>query len=397
MTLLSIAIYTGIVAILFTVLEFALKKTDAVLISFLKNWVGTFFIFSAVVKLVDPVGFSIKLSDYFDVFNTPFMHPVALPLSFFLLALEFVLGVALLFNAAKNWVYPTLIALILFFTALTGISAIFNVVQDCGCFGDFLKISPWASFSKDIVLTIVIFIVYANRKKLKPYFTSNIGKFAVVGLATIAALAFSLHNYFHLPIWDFRPYKIGTHIPEQMKQIKAPVYRSELIYKNKQTGEEKTFVNQTPQDADNWQFVTMNQKLVEEGIEAPIHDFTLTNNIGDDLTEQILSFEKPIALIVVPNVSKAGDKGVKKLKAIMDYSNTTNSFNYAFISASADDDVEAYKEKHGFKGTNLSADETMLKTMIRSNPGLVVLKEGTILGKWHYGDIPKPKEVLNGK
>ena len=394
MTIYTIALYTGLAALLWTLLEFALKKSENYFISFIKNWIGTFFIFSAVVKLVDPVGFSIKMTDYFNVFNLSFLNPLAQFFAFVVLVLEFVLGIGLLFNAWKKFVYPTLLAMILFFTLLTGVSAIFGVVQDCGCFGDFLKISPWTSFIKDILLTIMVLLVVYNRKALRPYF-SSVGSATVMALATLAALAFTLHNFYHLPMWDFRAYKTGTYIPEKMKEIKAPVYQNNLVYKNTTTGEEETFINTVP-EGDEWEYVSMSQQLVEEGIEAPIHDFSLIDVNGQDLATQILSFEKPIALLVIHDVNKAKEKGIERLKEIIEYSNQENLYNYAFVTSSPNDELEAYKQQHGFTGTNLSGDGTMLKTMIRSNPGVILLQDGTIEAKWHYRDIPPATELLDG-
>lgn len=393
MTIYTIALFTGLAALVWTFLEVALKKTDHKLVSFIKNWIGTFFIFSAVVKLVDPVGFSIKLTDYFNVFKTPFMNPFALGLSFFILVLEFVIGVALLFNVWKRIILPILLALILFFTLLTGVSAIFNVVRDCGCFGDFLKISPWTSFIKDIVLTVLALYVYANRKKLIPFY-GKMGAGAVIGLSTLAGLAFTLHNYYHLPIWDFRAYKIGTFIPEKMKEVRPAIYENIFTYKNKETGEEEKFVNTFP-SADEWDFVSSTQKLVQEGIDAPIHDFVFTGNDGNDVTEQLLNFEKPIVLIIMHDVTKADKAGLKKIKGITDYADKTGKYNYAFVSSSSDALLEKTKKEIGVTGTNLSADGTMLKTMVRSNPGFVVLKKGTIINKSHYFDLPEPKSLLN--
>lgn len=393
MTIYTIALFTGLAALVWTCLEVALKKTNDKVVSFFKNWIGTFFIFSAVVKLVDPVGFAIKLTDYFNVFKTPFMNPFAQSLSFFVLVLELVIGVALLFNVWKRLILPILLGLILFFTLLTGVSAIFNVVRDCGCFGDFLKISPWTSFIKDIILTILSIYVYVNQKKLIPFF-GKIGAGTVVGLSTLAGLAFTFHNYYHLPIWDFRAYKIGTFIPEKMKEIRPAVYENVFIYKNNTTGEEKKFVNTFP-NADEWSFVSSKQNLTEEGIEAPIHDFVFMSNDGSDVTEQLLNFEKPIVLIIMYDVKKANKGGLKKIKSITDYSDQTGKYNYAFVSSSSDAKLEEVKNKLGVTGTNLSADGTMLKTMVRSNPGFVVLKKGIITNKSHYFDLPEPKHLID--
>ncbi len=395
MTIWDIALYTGLAGLIWTFLEvFVLKKSKSFIIALLKNWVGTFFIFSAVVKLVDPVGFSIKLTDYFNVFRMPFLKPLSQFLSFFILVLELVVGVALLVNAKKKLTYFFLLGMIIFFTILTGVSHIFGVVQDCGCFGDFLKISPLTSFIKDLILLGVILLFVWQSKYLKPWFNSS-GQWGIWLLSAIAGLAFTLHNFYHLPMWDFRAYKEGVYIPEGMEEIKAPVYENRFTYKNTDTGEEKVFVNTFPKDS-IWTFLNNEQTLIEEGIPAPIHDFALVANNGDDLTEQILSFEKPILLIITHDVSKASKTNAKRIKELLDESDQNSEYNYAFLSASNDADLEAWKEANGYIGTNLTGDATMLKTVIRSNPGLVLLKEGTIMGKWHNFDTPSV-EALKSK
>ncbi len=387
MTIWTIALFTGIAGLVWTFLERYLKKTDDFTASFIKNWVASFFIFSAVVKLVDPVGFSIKLNDYFDVFHVSFFKPFSLFLSFAILILEFVIGILLLFNIFKRTCYALLMGTIIFFTFLTGVSAIFNVVQDCGCFGDFLKISPWTSFIKDIVLLIMSSYIVRQQKHFSSFFQNSQWAYITAGLAIFVSFAFEAHNYFHLPIWDFRPYKVGTYIPDAMVEIQPPVYENQLIYKNKNTGEEKTFIDEFP-DGDEWEFVDRKQIVLEKGIPAPIHDFILTSNEGEDLTSQILDFEKPILLFVINDLDKVKNHGVEALKSFINQSDQTNEINYAFLSSSSDEQLELWKSEQGLIGTNLAGDETMLKTMIRSNPGVVLLRKGTIMGKWNFRDFP---------
>lgn len=393
LTIGTIALFTGLAALLWTAIERYILKDNTWLVSFLKNWVGMFFIFSAVVKLVDPVGFSIKISDYFTVFHTEFMKPMALAISFVVLVLEFVIGVALLFNAWKKITLFLLLVLILFFTLLTGVSAIFNVVRDCGCFGDFLKISPWTSFYKDIVLLLVTLFILWKNKQLKGWFSPTF-RAAIIVVSIIAAFAFTLHNYFHLPIWDFRAYKVGTYIPDGMKEIKPAVYENKLTYKHNETGEVKVFVNSFPENESEWDFVSNERTQIDAGIPAPIHDFSFTTFSGEDLTEQVLSFEKPIALITIIDVPKAKAKGIDAFRSIIEYSKQHDVYNYAFLTAATEQQMVDYKETYHLEGTSLSIDGTVLKTMIRSNPGLILLQEGTITGKWHYRDIPKPEDLL---
>lgn len=387
MTIFTIALYTGVAGLIWTLIENQLKKTDLVRAAFVKNWVAMFFIFSAVVKLVDPVGFSIKLNDYFDVFNLSFLKPTSLFLSFVLLVMEFSVAILLLFNISKTVAYSLLLAMMVFFTFLTGVSAIFNVVQDCGCFGDFLKVSPWTSFIKDIILLIMSIYASRNQSHFFSFFRNPSWAMLTASLGVFSSLAFALHNYYHLPIWDFRPYKIGTNIEQGMQEIKPAIYENKLVYKNKTTGEVKEFVDEFP-EGDDWEFVSREQKLLDKGIPAPIHDFMLTSNEGEDLTEQVLSFEKPIVLFVIYDLSKVKDHGVNKMKALVEASNELDEYNYAFLTSSNDQQLEEWKQEHGFTGTNLSGDATMLKTMIRSNPGIILLRQGVILGKWNYRDTP---------
>ncbi len=394
MTIWTIALLTGLAGGLWTILENYLSKTKDVGASFLKNWIAWFFVLSAVVKLDDPIGFGIKLGDYFDVFHLSFLKPTALFQSFVILIVEFVIAIFLMFNLYKQWTYRVLIAMIVFFTLLTGVSAIFNVVQDCGCFGDFIKLSPWTSFMKDVVILIMSLYITKRQDAFLPFFNKSRTQSIVAVLAVLVPLAFEMHNYFHLPVWDFRPYSVGTYIPDGMKEVKPAVYRNEMEYRNKATGETKVFVDSFPEDADQWEFVDRKQIEIEKGIPAPIHDFVLTTNDGSDVTEQLLQFDKPIVLIVSYDISKGPQKPITALKELVEASNDLDEFNYAFLTASNDADIEAWKAKQGFTGTNLNADATMLKTMIRANPGIVLLHKGTIIGKWNYRDTPSPEVIM---
>ncbi len=392
MTIWTIILYTTIAAIVLTFLTSLIKKPKSWLVSFIQNFVGAFFLFSAAVKLIDPMGTAIKLEDYFNVFKMPFLKPFSHPISFFVLVLEFLLGVTLILGIYKKWTLRMLLALILFFTLLTGVSAIFNVVRDCGCFGDFVKLSPWTSFAKDIVLTAMGLFLWFNRDKIEPLIGKK-GAVAAGTLGIMAPLAFALHNYYNLPVVDFRPYKIGANIPDGMEIIEPAQYENTYTYKNTNTGETKEFINTTP-EGDEWEFVDSKSKVIDEGIPAPIHDFMLSDSDGNDVTEQLLSFDKPVLLFVLHDATKASSKNTDKIRTLVGHSQSDDSsFNYAFLSASSDADLEAYKKKNNLEGSNLSGDGTMLKTMIRSNPGVVLLKKGNILGKWHYRNMPTVDEI----
>ena len=387
MTIYTVALICLILAAIWTfVVTFRLGKSK-LLLRFVKNFIGVFLIFSAVVKLVDPIGFSIKLDEYFDEFSIPFLQPLSLFLSIVVLVFEFVLGVALLFNSGKKFVYHIALLLMLFFTVLTGASAIFNVVQDCGCFGDFLKLSPWTSFAKDIVLTVLLLWLFINRKKVPSFFKSFSPNGLTLSLGTVAGLAFALHNVFNLPVVDFRPYKEGVNIVEKMQPIKDAVYQNILTYKNKTTGETKAFINTFPENRDEWEWVKTDTKIIDEGIEAPIHDFNISMG-GEDITDALLSFEKPVVLFTFTGVEKIKNRGVNAMKKLIESSNTDGTFNYAFLTAVTSPDWEKYSAENELEGDLLTIDGTTLKTIIRSNPGMILLKEGNIVDKWHYRHFP---------
>ena len=361
-----------------------------VLVGIVRIFVGILFIISGFIKLNDPVGFSYKLQEYFspDVLDIPFLVPIALMIAIFLVTFELVLGIMLIIGYKPKFTVWSLLLMILFFTFLTFYSAFFNKVTDCGCFGDALPLTPWESFWKDVVLLMMIVLLFIKRKLIEPLIPSWTLKW-VVFVSFILCLWFAYHVLMHLPAIDFRAYKEGVNINENMT---IPEGSPEAVYDYAWTfdvnGTEKTVTTNGSYPSVDGTFIEVNTELVEEGYIPPIHDFSIEKG-DDDFTAEILS-EPKLLMVVAYNLSKSEAEG---MRAIGDVLKTAKSKGWKIIglSASGDADVDKLKQTYGFDFTFYFCDETAIKTIIRSNPGLVTLKNGTIIQKKHYNDVDELK------
>lgn len=352
--------------------------------------VGFLFIISGLIKLNDPVGFSFKLDEYFSeaVFNLPFLQPFTVGLAVFLVIVEIILGVMLLLGFKKKITLWSLFLMILFFTFLTFYSAYFNKVTDCGCFGDALKLTPWQSFGKDVVLLILILILFAGQKYILPLFKSNAVNYAIV-LITLALSGFlGYHVLNHLPLIDFRAYKVGTNIRKGMEVPDgAPESKYDIIFKYKINGAEKDFnmdqlVN-LPADAE---FISREEKLLVKGYEPPIHDFSIEKD-GENFLDQFLE-EPKLVVFVSYNLDLASEEGLNKLNEVSKLAKE-KGYQVIGMTATNNETIANYKAKYKFDFDFYFCDATTLKTIERGNPSLVVLEYGTIVQKLHGNDATK--------
>jgi uncharacterized membrane protein YphA (DoxX/SURF4 family) len=354
---------------------------------FSRLFVGILFIISGLIKLNDPLGFSYKLDEYFSepVFNMPFFVPYSLAIALFLVILEVVLGVMLLIGYKSKLTIWLLLLLIIKFTFLTFYSAYFDVVKDCGCFGDALHLTPWQSFSKDLVLLFFILILFFNKKSIKPLFANTTQNILVfISIVLCAFMGYWVLN--HLPLKDFRPYKVGTNIRMAMEiPDNAPKSVVEMVFIYKVNGVDKEFTEKDlmslPAGAT---FVDRKDKVIVQGYQPPIHDFKLELE-GQDISNLILSKEKAL-LIVAYDLEKANPEAMQKLdKLFKDAS--AKGYYVAVATGSSTDVIESTKKKYGFNFDVLFCDATPLKTIERANPSFVILNYGTIIQKVHYNDI----------
>ncbi|TKG96513.1 DoxX family protein [Puteibacter caeruleilacunae] len=359
--------------------------------------VGATFMFSGFVKGIDPLGSAYKFIDYFESFHLDLLAPVALPLAFVLSALEFFIGVSLFFNLfVKRFAWMAMLFMS-FFTALTLYIAIDNPVSDCGCFGDAFVITNWQTFYKNLILILFTLIIYSNRRKFRSFLTSG----AQSVLFLIIAIAFSAtiyHSYSHLPIIDFRPYKVGVNINEGMsipEGASDPVYENIFNYKNKKTGEIKAFKeDESPwQDSLTWEYVSLKEeKLIDPGYIPPIQDFNIETEEGEDVKDFFLEDENYTFFLVAYDLNKSSKKKQEEINQLANAA-MEQGMNFICLTATIEDDLQIFKDETGAPYDFLFSDEITLKTIIRSNPGLLLTRHGDILNKWHYNDIPQMGDI----
>jgi uncharacterized membrane protein YphA (DoxX/SURF4 family) len=354
-------------------------------------FVGGLFIFSGLIKLNDPVGTQIKMEEYFGVFADDFgsffsvFVPFAMEIGMIMIVLEIVLGIAVLLFYRMSVTTVLLLLLMVFFTFLTFYSAYFNKVTDCGCFGDAIKLTPWESFIKDVILMFPVLHLFWYRKKYVPVLRERTGH-AVMASATVLCLVVGIYAISHLPYIDFRAYRIGNHIPTQMQPEEQPVF--EYVFIRKDNGEE---VRSQKYLMDTTQYKYQNVvQLNEDKTRAKITDYAVSSIDGEDVTQQ--TFQGAKLFFVVYNVLKASTDNmddVVKLSKQLD-----GKVDMMVLTSSGSQEVEAFRHEHQLAVPYYFADATVLKTIIRSNPGITLWVDGTVKGMWHHNDTPQADEVL---
>ena len=372
------------------------------LVWFCRIFVGLLFIFSGLIKINDPLGFSYKLEEYFEVFHIGFLSSFALSMAIILCSLEIILGFALLLGVRAKSVAWGLLLLIIFFAFLTFYSAYFKVVQTCGCFGDAIPLTPWQSFSKDLVLLLLIIIIFINRKTIEPVFSKKTGDNLLIGSA-IVALGIGLYTYNFMPVIDFLPYKVGASIPDAMKippGAKPDEFQITYNLKNKKTGETKVMTDREYLSSNiwkdsNWEVVgTPENKLVKKGYEPPIKDLSIQDAQGSNYTNELLSNPYNSLIVVAYDLNHTNVEAIGKLNAVA--ANLIHNFNTRTIMLTSNSakDAEAFARKNHLVMEIFYADEVPLKSMVRANPGVILMKNGVILNKWHYHSMPKYEDLV---
>ena len=361
--------------------------------------VGVLFIISGLIKANDALGFSYKLEEYFstDVLNLEFLIPLAFVMAAGICIFEVVVGIMVLIGARPKLANWSLMLMIVFFTFLTFYSAYYNKVTDCGCFGDAIKLTPWGSFRKDLILLFFISILFIGEKHIKALLSPKMENM-FLAIVTFFCFAFVVHTYRHLPVKDFRPYAVGNNITEGMKtcdELELPCTEEAYYYvvKNKATGEVSEMLSTDYQDKwEEFDFVEATDKTIvlQEGYEPPINDFSISKD-GADYTYSVLD-EDNAFLLVCYNIDKTSASGQEEINAFYADCQTAGISFYA-LCASSDENILAFAEQNNIEYPFYFTDETTLKTMIRSNPGLIYLQNGTIMGKWHHNDFPSLSDI----
>lgn len=405
--------------------------------------VGILFIFSGIVKANDPLGFSYKLEEYFEEFAKlgqyvgflePFFHfcfEYALPQAIFIVILEVVLGVGILVRYRVKLISWLLLLLIVFFTVLTFASAYFGIVKTCGCFGDAIPLTAWESFYKDLFLLVLIVIIFLRQKAISLsetnindfvlaavgllvmlkmshgldwYFPFNftLGVFIlffairlvehikaplyVTGLSFLAMGFFTFYTYSYLPVRDFLAYAEGKSITDGMQGVPDKL-KYFYILKNKTTGELEEFEKFPENYQEKYDFVEARTEVIEKGIEAAILDFSIITAEGEELTDEFLAFEDftffwisyDLDLALIQVQPRANDLA----KALME-----EGHRFVGLTATTPAKTLEFKQANNAPYEFLYCDQTVLKTIVRSNPGLMLIREGVVIGKWHANDLP---------
>lgn len=374
------------------------------LAQFSRYFVGILFIISGLIKLNDPIGTAIKMQEYFEVFAEDiagFFHlfiPAALFFALLMVVLEVVLGVALLFYYRANTTIGLLIAIIGFFTFLTFYSAVFDKVTDCGCFGDALKLTPWQSFGKDVVLCIFILFLFLGRNQIQSSFNNTKGD-VVMAIVTAISIYVGVYCINHLPIIDFRAYKVGDNIQENMtlpEGAKQDVYQTMFTLEHIESGEVKVMDDKEYMSTEiwkdtTWKFVKADDPvLIQKGDSPKITDYKVVSEEGDDVTS--LTFEGKVFAIIIHFTGKADVDELDKIKMLVDEV-AKSGVKPMIFTASSTDEILEFRNEAQIAAPIYFVDATVLKTIIRSNPGLWYLEDGIVKGKWHYNDVPDAAEI----
>lgn len=357
---------------------------------FSRFFVGGLFIFSGLIKLNDPVGTQIKLEEYFEVFEADFgsfFHifiPWALEIGLLMIVLELALGVAILLYYRMRQTTWVLLALMTFFLFLTFYSAYFDKVTDCGCFGDAIKLTPWQSFWKDVVLMVFVLHLFWHRKRYVAVLRTREGH-AAVGLVVVLSFIAGIYAIRHLPFIDFRAYRVGNNIPQQMIPPEQPIIEYVFEKDGKEVRSQKFLL-----ESEGYTYKS-SEILNEDQTRAKITDYRVDGPEGESLTQA--TFQGPKLLIIIFDVNKASSSHMSDIRALTNA--LEGKVDCLVLTSSGAADMEAFRHEHQLAVPYAFADATVLKTIIRSNPGISLWKDGTVLGNWHYNDTPSVETVLS--
>lgn len=373
-----------------------------ILVEIARIILGITFVFSGFVKAVDPYGTAYKIEDYLSAFNLSSFVFLALPVSAFLCILEFLMGAFMLFGIYRRWNSRLLLLTMCFMTPLTLYLAIANPVEDCGCFGDALVISNWATFYKNIVLLACAIVVIIYRERISNFFTGKTYWLAFLYIIIFIGL-FVFRNYIYDPLFDFRPYKIGADIPALMQVEDGKGRLEETMFVYSKDGIEKEFTEENyPWEDSTWVFVRMDTKVISEGEKPLIKDFTINKLVFDqeksqivsssDITNEVLSDSNYVFLMISPSLSKIATSHLSSFEDVADYA---RDYYYKFycLTSSGPDDIMTWSKENTINFDFCNTDERTLKTIIRSNPGLLLLKNGVIINKWADIDVPAEENL----
>lgn len=370
-----------------------MKSTRIIIINLFRIVLGLTFILSGFVKAIDPLGTQYKIEDYLGVLSLGGMLPdfVTLGTSVAISAIEFTLGVLLLFAISRRVISKVTLVFMTIMTLITAWLYIANPISDCGCFGDAIHLTNGETLLKNIIMLVMTaVVVYKPRDMIRTL--SNGNSTIVINYSVLFILLYAAYSLYMLPQFDFRPYHIGANIEEGMKIPEgAPQPEFETTFMMKKDGQTKEFTLENYPDS-TWEFVDSKTIMVKEGFVPPIHDFSILSLNGDDLTEDILQQKGYTFLLIAPYLEKADDSNFGPIDQIYEYA---EEYGYKFycLTASGKQAIAHWQDMTGAEYPFYNTDAVTLKTIIRSNPGMLLLKDGTVIQKWSHNELPNDSEL----
>lgn len=350
---------------------------------------GAVFVFSGFVKAVDPLGTVYKIEDYLTAFGGFFSEIlfIAYPAAFILILVELLIGLNLVFQVHFRLTAWVGFVFMLAVTPLTLYIALKNPVSDCGCFGDAIKLTNWQTFFKNVILFVLALILLILNKRFQKIYLPHI-EWVMIALFAVSGLGFMIYNLNHLPLLDFRPYKVGVNIPEAMAIPEgAPADEYEYNFTYEKNGVRKNFSDPNHLPDSTWIFISQETKLISEGYRPPIHDFSILTAEFEDMTNEVLNYNGTTYLIVMYDLAKSSEKGIEKIKTFAKEKQTSGGIKVYVLTASSTQEIQNFKVKQGLNLPFYKTDPITLKTMIRANPGVMQLVNGTIKGKWNWREL----------
>ena len=355
-------------------------------------FVGVVFLFSSFVKGVDPMGTAFKVTEYMTAWSIggltfEWATPLAPFLSMALITAEFVVGVMLITGSFRILTAWMLAAMMLFFTTTTLIDAITNKVTDCGCFGDAVKLTNWQTFWKNIVLDVptVWIVLTAGLRRKKRFERDTI----IAGFAVLAMVIFGLYNINHEPCIDFRSWKVGNQMVDMDPSLEVKSY---VTYRNTQTGETEEMLSSElvsrmadPEWEAQWEWES---SRVVDPHEIKADGFSMLDQEMTDHAQELIASEEPLLIITIHHLEKVKEKGAKAVAQMVQQAEDAG-VSYVLLSSALPEEVEQFLLDNGLEGMEYYfADATAIETMLRSNPGFMLIEGGKVLGKWHYKHLP---------
>lgn len=350
---------------------------------------GLLFIYSGFVKGVDPMGTKYQIIDYFIAYKTLWAKPLAMTMAVVLCAFEFILGILMLFRIRIKAVSFLVLLMMIGFTFVTLGDALFNSVPDCGCFGKAIILSNWQTFYKNLIINVFVLIVFFSRKDIKGFFYPKF-ETLLFGIFLIGFLSMEIYSIRHLPIIDFRTWKVGNRlIPENPKPVKYF-----LTYKNKKTGDVEEYLSKDLPWQDSlwlseWEF---DSQRIEDPNTGKKNDVAIEDSLGNNLTANFVENPDFQFILIAYNLSETNINAFKKINKFYKICDD-KGYSFIVLTSSSQKEIAEFKKKLNFEMEFYNSDDTSLEAVIRSNPGLVILKNAYVLKKWHFNDFPEYEYV----